>query len=181
MFKNSPTTINPLSNSGYRLFVDRLPECTYWWQQVPIPGIALGQPKVATPLVDWPIPGDKILFEPLELQFLVDENLENYIAIFRWIRDLGFPDDNLQYTSLMNRNRRFKTDTELSTNFSDATMHILDSNNNTVQKIIFKDMFPFNLRINPNFTSTNIGVNYVGAQVTFAYTSFTFDGFEDIN
>ena len=41
---------------------------------------------------DLPIPGDKMEFEDLNVRFLVDENLENYMEIQNWMRGLGFPE-----------------------------------------------------------------------------------------
>ena len=52
----------------------------------------MGNATQPTYLKDLPIPGDKMEFEDLNVRFLVDENLENYMEIQNWMRGLGFPE-----------------------------------------------------------------------------------------
>ena len=53
--------------------------------------MTLGVAEQATYLKNIPVPGDKIQFGDLNLRFLVDEDLGNYMEIQRWIRGLGYP------------------------------------------------------------------------------------------
>ena len=87
-----PAQLNPLSPNGFQFAVQKLPDITFFCQQANLPGIMLGEPVFATPFSTQPIPGDTLSYEPLELQFLVDENMQNYKVLYNWIVALGFPE-----------------------------------------------------------------------------------------
>ena len=52
------------------------------------------QPNYLRPI---PVPGDTIEFGDLQLRFLIDEDLGNYMEIQKWIRGLGFPESLNQF------------------------------------------------------------------------------------
>ena len=56
------------------------------------PCIRSGVAIQSTYLKDIDIPGDKIRFGDLNISFLIDEDLSNYLEIQRWIRGLGYPE-----------------------------------------------------------------------------------------
>jgi hypothetical protein len=61
----------------------------------------LGNIDVGNYLKAIPVPGDQIQFEDLTLQFLVDENMENYLEIHNWIYSLGYPKSVDQFGDLI--------------------------------------------------------------------------------
>ena len=65
---------------------------SFFGNSINIPAISMGNATQPTYLKDLPIPGDKMEFEDLNVRFLVDENLENYMEIQNWMRGLGFPE-----------------------------------------------------------------------------------------
>ena len=81
---------NFLQPTGFKFTLNRSPKTSFFCQSANIPGMTLGVAAQPTYLRDIPTPGDKIEFEDLNLRFLVDENLENYMEIYTWIRGLGF-------------------------------------------------------------------------------------------
>lgn len=161
-----PTQLNPLSPNGFQFSVQKLPDITFFCQQANLPGIMLGEPTYATPFSTQPIPGDTLSYEPLELQFLIDEDMQNYRTLYNWIVALGFPESYEQY---INQNAQDATAYgELAKNYSDATLQILDSNNQAVQTVQFYDVFPTNIS-SLQFSSTNEDVNYLVGSVTFRF------------
>ena len=42
--------------------------------------------------------GDKLTFGNLDISFIVDEYLENYITIHNWLLGIGFPKNRTQFT-----------------------------------------------------------------------------------
>ena len=76
--------------SGFQFSVTRSPKVSYFGNMINIPGITLGVAQQPSYLKMIPRPGEIIDFEDLTLNFLVDENLENYIEIQNWIRGIGF-------------------------------------------------------------------------------------------
>jgi len=166
-----PANLNPLSPNGFQFSIQKLPELTYFAQQVALPSISLPNVSVYTPFSTAQVAGDVLTYEPLTIDFLVDENMANYLAISDWIVAMGFPESYQQYISYQNKDNI--NISELAKNYSDATLQILNSSNNPIQTITFVDLVPTSLG-NMTFLSTSDSVNYVTCSVTFDYTYFKF-------
>ena len=70
---------NYLSPTGFKFALDRSPGAAFFCNQANIPDINLGVTEQANYLRPIPVPGEIIQFSDLNLRFLVDENLENYM------------------------------------------------------------------------------------------------------
>ena len=138
----------------------KLPNVNFFWQSANLPGLTLGEAIQVNPLRDIPTPGDKVQFEELQLRFIVDEELENWLEMYNWLKGLGFPDTFDQ--SLTKSDLRF----------SDATLMILTSNKNGQHRVSFKDAFPLTLS-GVQMDSSVGDIDYVTADATFAYTTYT--------
>ena len=167
-----PPNVNPLSPNGFKFNIAKLPDIEYFCQQVHIPGITFGDPILATPFANQPIPGDHLTYDTLNVQFLVDENMDNYISIYNWIVALGFPQSYQQYVDYVTANQSSVL-SELATNYSIGTMQILNNTNNPVKTITFNDLFPISLET-LQFQSTNDSVNYLTGSATFRFSYYTF-------
>ena len=167
-----PETVNPLSPNGFRFSIARIPEVTYFIQEVALPEISLPAVDQMTPFVRAPTTGDIPEFEELRIQFLVDSMMNNYRALFNWIRGLGFPEKNPQYTAQVKdgRSRRMSENASAS---SDATLSILGNTNNVIQTVNFRDCFITSLST-LNFTSTASDVQYLIGAASFRYTLYDF-------
>lgn len=152
--------------------VTKLPQVDFFCQQVNLPGITLGAPEFGNPFNVAPIPGETLTYDTLEVQFLVDESMQNYRAIYNWVVALGFPETYTQYLNFVSSNELTQT-SELAKNYSDATLTILGSNNNPVQTIQFHDAFPVSVT-SLTFQSTNQDVNYLVGSATFRYGYYKF-------
>lgn len=168
-----PTNINPLSPNGFLFSIQKLPALNFFAQEINLPGLTLGAPEFGNPFQLQPLPGESITFDSLNVRFLVDEDMSNYMAIFNWIVALGFPENYDQYVTFKNADSRGIT-SELAKNFSDATMQILGSNNVAVQTVKFIDVFPISLT-SLIFQSTNTDVQYLVGDVTFRFGYYKFD------
>lgn len=167
-----PSNINPLSPNGYLFSIQKLPELTYFCQEVTLPSISMVTIEQGSPFVKIPQPGEMLDFDPLRVQFLVDNTMANYKAIYDWLYVLGFPQNYPDVTGY----DAIKNGLETTTNevlFSDATLTILDSNNNPIQTIEFKDVFPTSLE-SLTFTSTSTDIQYLVGSVSFNYTLYKF-------
>ena len=82
---------NFLSPTGFKFTLVRSPKVAFFCNQANIPDLTLGTAVQPTYLKDIDQPGDKLTFGDLTLQFLVDENLKNYMEIQNWLRGLGYP------------------------------------------------------------------------------------------
>jgi hypothetical protein len=166
-----PAGLNPLSPNGFNFSISKVPGVTFFCQQANIPGIMLGDPTFSTPFSTQPLPGDTLSYDPLTIQFLIDEEMLNYNVIYNWIVALGFPESYTQYTTLLSNDQTAYG--ELAKNYSDATLQILDSSNNPVRTVTFQDVFPTSLET-LTFASTNDGVNYLIGSATFKFGLYRF-------
>jgi hypothetical protein len=166
-----PAGLNPLSPNGFNFAITKIPDVTFFCQEANLPGITLGDPAFSTPFATAPIPGDHLSYDTLQIKFLIDEQMLNYNVIYNWIVALGFPSSYSQYITLLSGDTTAYGD--LAANYSDATMQILDSNNNAIRTITFTDCFPVSLE-SVTFASTNDGVNYLVGSATFKFTLYEF-------
>ncbi len=168
-----PNNINPLSPNGFTFSITKLPSVSFFCQRVLIPSMTLASIDRPTPFINTPIPGEIMAFSELSVQFLIDDKMENYKAIYNWMVALGFPESNSQYSNYM-RTQDSTVYSELARNYSDATVGILDSSNNPTNSFKFYDLFP--IALDPvQFESTAMDVNYVIGSATFKYSYFTID------
>ena len=167
-----PQNINPLSPNGFNFSVFKLPSISFFCQQANLPGLTFGDPAFANPFASVPLPGDHITYDTLNVNFLIDENMANYRAIWNWIIALGFPQTYDQYITFVNADQSGVLN-ELAKNYSDATLEILGANNQPTATIQFIDIFPVSLD-SIMFQSTNQDVPYLVGNATFRYSYYKF-------
>ena len=93
-----PDKLDYSSPTQFRFILNQIPKVQFFVQAANIPGISLGEAVIPTPYKDIPYVGDKVTYESLNVQFLVDEHLENYIEIHNWMVGLGFPKTRQLFT-----------------------------------------------------------------------------------
>ena len=142
----NPGELDYLKPNGFRFMIHNLPNVSFFCQSANIPDITLGVATQATPLADFPMPGEKLTFGELNIRFLIQENMANYEEIYRWMRGLGNPESSEEYTKyIQSQIYRFPGKTVRSATdslTSEASLFILDSNNNPSIKIVFQEAFP---------------------------------------
>ena len=165
-----------MSPLGFKLVLTKTPKVDFLCQSANIPSISMGTAIQPSYLKDIPVPGDKVLYDDLNVRFLVDEKMENYLAIDKWITGLGYPESIGQYRQLKKDDNR--TDSlvadkgdPLYFQYSDATLQVLNSNYKPSVLINFKDAFPVSLST-LDFDVTTRDYNYFTAEVTFKYTIY---------
>ena len=185
-----PTKLDYASPTQFKFNIIKLPKVEYFCTQVNIPGITLEASMVQpTPLKDIPIPGEKLTYEPLQMTFLVDENLENFQEIHGWLVGLGFPRDHSEFRNLVSSgNDRFPSKNNSVSNeigkvkygaantggiYSDATLTILTSKNNSQLEVRFRNVFPTGLT-GLQYNQQAADVDYLTATVSFSYEIYDF-------
>jgi len=167
---------NYMSPLGFKLILTKTPKVDFLCQSANIPQISMGTAVQPTYLKDIPVPGDKVLYDDLTVRFLVDEKMENYLSIYKWITGLGYPESLGQYDQL--RKDDFRTDRMVGDDgdplyfqYSDATLQVLGSNYKPTVLINFKDAFPISLST-LEFDVSQRDYSFFTASVTFKYTIF---------
>ena len=159
---------NFLSPVGFKFVLGKYPKVDFFSNSSRIPEISLGTINQPSYLKDVDVPGDKLSYGDLSLRFLVDENLENYMLIHNWLRGLGSPESLKEFDDLLKEGDGIE---EYSKQFSDGSLHILNSNFRTSAIVKFKDLFPTYLT-SLEFEATETDINYFTAEVTFKYTMY---------
>jgi len=155
----------------FQITFDKIPDVTYYSYSVNLPGITLGEAIQPTPLFDRKVPGDKLTFDPLILNFLVQENLANYIQIFNWLVGLGHPESLQQSKAWAHRN---PSNSIRQNRYSDAQLIILSNKSNPILKVTFQDCFPTSL--SPLTYDASISdAAPISTDATFSYTYYTIE------
>ena len=167
--QKQPGNVNYLSPLGFRLTLNRAPHIEYFCQAAQLPTISMNTVLQTNPVLNLRLPDTKIEFSEFSVRFRVDENMENYQEITRWMFGLGSPEDMNQYAALVGTSRR--PHAAGSNVYSDARLIILTSHKNPNVEIALKDIFPTS--ITPLlFETTNTDVQYLEAEATFVYRNF---------
>ena len=171
-FDNQISNRNFLSPTGFKFVLKRAPKVAFFGNSANLPAISMGTAIQSSYLKNIDQPGDKVEFGDFNFRFLVDENLENYLEIFNWIRGLGYPESLKEIYDWQDDVENFPQPDQSQLNlYSDATLQILTSSNNPNFKIMFQDMFPVELST-LNFDATSEDVAYFTAEATFKYTIY---------
>jgi hypothetical protein len=177
-----PTKLDYSSPTQFRFLINQLPKVQYFTVSANVPGITLGDATYATPLKDIPLPGEKLTYDDLNITFIVDENLENYIEIHNWLASLGFPKNREQFKTHRSATSNLpkatvgtsgdigdvKPITSDSPMFSDSILTVLSNKNNPVVECRFEDCFPTSLS-SLDYSQNQTDVEYLTAEVTFKY------------
>ena len=100
MAKISDTQIanrNFLAPVGFKFSLSKFPKVDFFCNSARIPEISLGTAIQPSYLKEIDIPGEKLIYGDLSIRFLVDEQLENYVAVHNWLTGLGFPETPQQF------------------------------------------------------------------------------------
>ena len=167
----SPANVNFLSPVGFKFVIGRCPNVDFFCQRAAIPEVEIGSRQIVTPVKEYEVPGDKMTFSDLRLTFLVNENLDNYYEIYRWLKGLSTPKEFQQFDKYMKTVDEAGRDTEFTKQFSDARLLILNSNYNPISVVNFQQIFPTALTT-LEFDASATDINYFTAEVNFKYTLY---------
>ena len=179
--QRQPTKLDYSSQIQFRFEILYLPLVEYFIQSANVPGLSLQTATVPTPLYDYPIPGDTITFDPLNISFLVDENLNNFNELHKWISRLGFAESNTEFADLLREgtpSQRTPSSKGIQKPlpevgiYSDATLTILNSKNIPKTEIRFKNVYPTSIS-GLDYSIGGTDVDYVTCSATFNYLGYT--------
>jgi len=167
-FPNQINNRNFLSPVGFKFTLSKEPKASFFCNSARIPEINLGTAVQPSYLKDLDVPGDKLTYGDFSLRFLVDENMENYMTIHNWLTGLGYLETTQDFKDLTTDEDGLR---DLKRQFSDGSLHILNSNFRDVAIVKFKDLFPTYLT-SLEFEASDTDVNYFTAEVSFKYTVY---------
>lgn len=166
---NQVSNVNLMSNLKFGFKILRYPELNYFVQRVNLPGVSFPTTPRPTPFTTVPMEGDHIVYEPLQVSFLVDEDLRNWNSMYTWMTGITFPRSFDEFRQLKNTNVDIRPDS--GNLYSDVTLTILSNKSNPIANVHFRNAFPNNLT--PiEFDTTNTDVVPIISTVTFQYVYY---------
>ena len=159
---------NFLSGVAFKFSLTKFPKVDFFSNSARIPELNLELTTQPSYLKNIDVPGERLTYGDLTLRFLVDENMENYLSVYNWLRGLGFSETTKEFADLI-KDKDGQRDPKEA--FCDGTLRILNSNYREVAKVKFNDLFPVSLT-SLDFDATNTDVQYFTAEATFKYTIY---------
>jgi hypothetical protein len=168
--------INQLNINSFIMEVVRIPILKYTIQEVTFPDISLPEVKQPNPFQAINQVGDHIIHEDLSFTFLVDEQMNNYRALYYWIRGLAFPERFEEFDLFIrgiigNDNIQTFTSSSRLNQFSDVLITVLSNHKNPLFKYRLLDAFPVSLS---GFSAsvTDSDTQPITATCTMKFTGF---------
>lgn len=115
---------NPAIGTSFKLEIPGFEALNYFVQSTELPSISMG--GVDTPYQNWQtnVPSNRIEFDPLNINFLVDEDLANYESLFAWMVEITM------------------TEPVVPEKMKNITLHITNSSKNHKIAIRFHKAYP---------------------------------------
>ena len=161
----TPENTDLLQPTKFLLTFERIRAAQYFCQQVNLPGVSLGEVNRATPFLDMFSPGTKLTYEPLDVEFIVDEELQSWKNIYDWFLTMADPDGF--------EKRDGSKELQKLKHFSDATLTILSGLNNPILRIQYTNVFPLSIN-SIQFDTTQSSDTILTARATFRYQSYKY-------
>jgi len=175
VLNRQPSNLDFARTTQFRFNILKIPNVEYHITEANLPGIAFGGDAVLnTRFTSMPFMGDTLEFSPLEISFMVQEDLQNWREIHDWMTGIGFPKNTEQFKDAIAEGQELKNTTNRGVNVnpnvlaSDATLTILTNKNNPVIRVNFKNMYPTSLS-GLSFNTQDTDATALTAQVTMSY------------
>tara|TARA_A100001388_G_scaffold4722_1_gene3458 strand:- start:419 stop:952 length:534 start_codon:yes stop_codon:yes gene_type:complete len=173
-FRNQIQNRNFLSGVAFKFNLTKFPKVDFFSNSARIPELSLELAQQSSYLKNIAVPGERLTYGDFTLRFLVDENMENYVSVYNWLKGLGFPETTQQFRDVTTDSKGQRDPKEA---FCDGTLRILNSNYREVGKVKFNDLFPTSLT-SLDFDATATDVQYLTAEATFKYTIYDLENTE---
>lgn len=155
-----PVNTNFLTNNKFQLKISRCPTVTYFCQRANIPAVSFGTSIQGNSTgISIRRPGTAYTYEDLQVGFIVNEDMTNWIEIYQWMRELGVS---------------YKATGEIVAEHQKVATGVLlvtDSKYKPIVRVTYMDMYPTFLS-GVDFDSALTDTDAVIATTTFAYTHY---------
>lgn len=148
-----PESVDRLTPTGFRLTINskEFNQLEYFCVGASLPGISLNSVETGFRNNKAFLSGDTIEYGSFSISFIVDEELKNYLQIFKWILN------NSQNDPI----------------YLDMTLSILTNQNNTNKQVQFLSTTPQSLS-ELSFNVQDTSIDYVTCEAEFSYNTFKF-------
>jgi hypothetical protein len=158
-YNEQPTNRNFLAPAGFKMNLDIFAGVDFFCQRANLPDISVGTVEAPTRYRSIALPASGgVEYGDLNLKFIVDEDLSNYLTIWKWIRKNNLAEE---------------MDDQEIPEYSNAQLQILNSNFNPNIIVEFENIFPTSLT-ELSFDVEDRDVDYLTADVVFKFTTYYF-------
>ena len=150
-----------LSGSHFQFAILGYPNLNFTVQGCNLPMIQTNPKEVATSAGFTHLAGDKLEYETLKVNFIVDESLNNWMEIFTWLRALA--PTHMMDGQLLNQYSNYPHPL-----YSSGTLFLLTNALNVNVTLTYSNLFPISLT-GLQFSTQDTEDRKLFATVTFAY------------
>ena len=161
------SNFNYLQPTVFKLVIDRsnYPNLEFFVQDFTHAGVIMNTaPLSYQKIAEIPFIGDKLSYNEMLANIILDEDMKSYREMHTWMRRI-IDQDNI--TAL----DRFRNATQRPPSQSDITLSVLNSSNNPIVRIVYKDCIPVALT-DIQFQSTGGGESFLTFGASFRFTYF---------
>jgi len=176
-FERNPENPNMQQPNKFTLNLSRTPNLQYFCQMVSLPGLSTSEIPVPNPFVELYSPGEKAIYDVLNVTFIVDQDLKGWLEIHDWLRAMTFPTEYEEYIKLDQLNRFQAAAKPKQPQFCDGSVSLLTASNLPNFKINFVDMFPISLS-GFMISTTDSPDSVITADATFRFTFFNVENLD---
>lgn len=154
-----PTNRNRLTTNRFMFVMTRLPYVTYFCQRVNLPSLGFGTSIQSNPTaIEIKRPGTRLVYEDLQVGFVVDEEMKNWLEIHNWMSKISTYDTIYEYLREEQK-------------VSDALLYVLSPTYKPLLTVQFYDVYPVFLT-SIDFDSTAQDSEVVVSTATLSYTHY---------
>jgi hypothetical protein len=159
-----PENTNYLATNYFKFLLKRIPNFEFFVQSANLPMMSTRAINQPTTLGTFPkIPATNFYFDDLMVNFMVNNDMKNWIEIYDWMKGIGnlkTDYNNLPYDPA-----------DPNGVFSTATLIVTNSQYAPLMQAVFYYVFPRSLG-GINFTSQNTSTDPVSCTVNFSYSYY---------
>lgn len=156
-----PQNTSLLQSTKYTFSFPNLPFLNYFVTNVNIPGISTNEVTVSTPFSDTYRHGDKLVYEPLMVNILLDEDLRVWEETHNWLTSLTFPRRFEEYAPNQSK-QQFKD------KYYDSILTINTNSNIANMRLKFRNCHPTSLS-GLQFSTNDSELENITSSITFRY------------
>lgn len=154
-----PDNGNLLQATKYTFIIPELPFARYFCQSVILPSVSTSEIMMPTPFSDTYRHGDKLVYEPITLTVIVDEDLKVWEETHNWLKALTSPTNFEEY-------RRIKS--RIIPAYYDGILTINTNANIPNLRLKFRNCHPISLG-SIQFSSSDSADTTILTDITFRY------------
>lgn len=159
-----PENTSFLQGNKFTFEIPTLPFLKYFGQSINLPEVSTSAVSIESPFSSMYRHGDKLVYGPLNITAIIDEDLRVWEETYHWLQALTFPTEFRQY---------WRNSNGMYTAYHDAILTINSNSNNPNIRVKFVNVHPVSIS-GINFTSTTTAMETITCDFSFRYDGYDF-------